>query len=186
MDDVNVLPASLVPIYQQPHRVLGLDKDSCTVADLRQTFRKVCLNYIPLFTGLGEPKLTLRQVLLAYHLCRGTIKGPATRVKEALDGPFFDFKPEDILPILRPVRTKSFPVLKEYRACRMLNISCVDYKTTFSYTSLPKTTFVFDIHYCMRRHTIERDFDGFNELFEELAAEMVTLPAFPHRYPTTH
>ena len=180
MDDVNVLPASLIPIYQQPHRVLGLDKDSTTVAILRETFRKLCLNYIQLFTGLGEPKLTLRQVLLAYHLCRGTIKGPATRVKESLDGPYFDFQPEDILPILRPVRTKTFPVQKEYRACRMLNISCIDYKTTFSYTSLPKTTFVFDVHYCLRRHTIERDFDGFNELFEELHAEMVTMPAYPH------
>lgn len=102
--------------------------------------------------------MTLRQILLAYHLVRGTLKGPATKIKEVLDNPdspYFDFRPEDILPILRPVRTSNFPIQQEYRGCRMLSICCIDYRTTFSYTALPRIVFVFDVHYCLRRHTVE-------------------------------
>ena len=114
--------------------------------------------FIPHFTGLGEPKMTLRQGLLAYHLVRGTLKGPATKLKEVLDNKesqYFDFRPDDILPLLRPVRTSTFPTKQEYRGCRMLSLACTDYRTTFSYTALPRTVFVFDVHYCLRRHTIE-------------------------------
>ena len=42
-DDVNVLPASLIPIYLNPHRALGLDESSTNVSLLRETFRKLCL-----------------------------------------------------------------------------------------------------------------------------------------------
>ena len=114
--------------------------------------------FIPHFTGLGEPKMTMRQGLLAYHLVRGTLKGPASKLKEVLDNkdsPYFDFRPDDILPLLRPVRTSSFPTQQEYRGCRMLSICCIDYRTTFSYTAMPSTVFVFDVHYCLRRHTVE-------------------------------
>jgi hypothetical protein len=117
-----------------------------------------CIGFIPHFTGLGEPKMTMRQGLLAYHLVRGTLKGPASKLKEVLDNkdsPFFDFRPDDILPLLRPVRTSTFPTQQEYRGCRMLSLCCIDYRTTFSYTSMPSTVFVFDVHYCLRRHTVE-------------------------------
>ena len=114
--------------------------------------------FIPSFSGLGEPKMTLRQGLLAYHLVRGTLKGPAIKLKEILEdkeSQYFDFRPDDILPVLRPVRTSTFPTQKEYRGCRMLSVTCTDYRTTFSYTALPRAFFVFDVHYCLRRHTIE-------------------------------
>lgn len=42
-DDVNVLPPSLIPIYLNPHRALGLDESSTNVSLLRETFRKLCL-----------------------------------------------------------------------------------------------------------------------------------------------
>jgi hypothetical protein len=102
--------------------------------------------------------MTLRQGLLAYHLVRGTLKGPAVKLKEILEdkeSQYFDFRPDDILPVLRPVRTSTFPTQKEYRGCRMLSVTCTDYRTTFSYTALPRAFFVFDVHYCLRRHTIE-------------------------------
>ena len=102
--------------------------------------------------------MTLRQGLLAYHLVRGTLNGPAIKLKEILEdkeSQYFDFRPDDILPVLRPVRTSTFPTQKEYRGCRMLSVTCTDYRTTFSYTALPRAFFVFDVHYCLRRHTIE-------------------------------
>ena len=42
-DDVNVLPGSLIAIYLNPHRALGLDESSTSVATLRETFRKIIL-----------------------------------------------------------------------------------------------------------------------------------------------
>ena len=122
-------------------------------------FTPLCrVGFIPHFTGLGEPKMTMRQGLLAYHLVRGTLKGPASKLKEILDNkdsPYFDFRPDDILPLLRPVRSSTFPTQQEYRGCRMLTLCCTDYRTTFSYTAMPSTVFVFDVHYCLRRHTVE-------------------------------
>ena len=42
-DNVNILPASLVAIYLNPHRALGLDESSTNVSMLRETFRKLIL-----------------------------------------------------------------------------------------------------------------------------------------------
>ena len=179
MDDFNVLPQSIIPIYQRPHRCLGLDESSCTVALLRETFRKTILGYIPYFSGLGEPKLKLRQVLLAYHLIRGTIPKKSSVVKEMLDGRFFDFKAEDILPILHPVNSESLKCAKEYRGFRMLNISYTSNRTEYLRWGLPKVYFIFDVHYIFRRHTVEKTFRDFHELFDELSTEMVTMPNFP-------
>jgi hypothetical protein len=43
-DDVNVLPGSLIAIYLNPHRALGLDESSTSVQMVREMFRKVCLS----------------------------------------------------------------------------------------------------------------------------------------------
>jgi hypothetical protein len=56
-DDVNVLPPSLIPIYLNPHRALGLDESSTNVSLLRETFRKLCLG-----------KLTAVTVAMSYFL----------------------------------------------------------------------------------------------------------------------
>jgi hypothetical protein len=135
---------------------LGLDESSVDISLVRETFRKTILGYCHHFAGLSEPKMTLQQVLLAYHLVRGTLTGPASVVKEALDRhyPYFDFRPDDILPILRPARSK-FPCAPEYRGFRMFSVKCINSKTSFAYVAFPRTVFVFDVHYCLRRGTVE-------------------------------
>jgi hypothetical protein len=62
-DDVNVLPPSLIPIYLNPHRALGLDESSTNVSLLRETFRKLCLG-----------KLTAVAVDMSFFLPRLKLK----------------------------------------------------------------------------------------------------------------
>lgn len=154
-DDPKLLPPQLVRVYKNPYRSFGLDESTATIAIVRDSFRKACLSFTPHFSGLGKPKMTLKQLVFAYHLVRQTLKGPASKLKEILlTSPCMDFNPDDILPLLRPIRSE-FDCPREYRGFRMLTIDCVSTKTTFSYVKMPRTVFVFDIHYCLRRHTVE-------------------------------
>lgn len=42
-DNVNILPGSLVAIYLNPHRALGLDETLTSVSMVREAFRKLIL-----------------------------------------------------------------------------------------------------------------------------------------------
>ena len=58
-DDVNILPGSLISIYLNPHRALGLDEALTTVSMVRETFRKLILgrsylNYLSFAVGTFE------------------------------------------------------------------------------------------------------------------------------------
>lgn len=179
VDDPKVLPAQLVKYYKDPYKAFGLDKDAADIGMVRDSFRKACLSYCPYFTGLGQSKLTLEQIVFSYHLIRGTIKGPAQKIKDGWeDNPYMNFRADDILPLLRPLKGH-FTCSREYRAARMMNVMCVDFRTTLSYSRLPVTTFTFDIHYCMRRHTIEHTYEDVLLLHESLKEEMLALPVFP-------
>lgn len=156
-DNPRVLPPALIAVYKNPYRAFGLDETAADIGIVRESYRKVCLSYMPHFTGLGQPKMTLKQVTFAYHLIRQTIKGPAQKIKASIDeNPYLNFRADDILPLLRPMRS-SDGCPKEYRGFRNLVVTCSTFYTSFSYVKFPpaQTTFVFDVHYCMRRHFVE-------------------------------
>ena len=156
-DNPRVLPGPLIKVYINPYRAFGLDESTAEIKVVRECFRKNCLSYMPCFTGLGQPKMTLKQINFAYHLVRGTIKGPAQKIKETIDvNPYLQFEAMDILPLLRPMRS-SVECPKEYRGFRQLTVTCSSHFTSFSYVKFPpaQTTFVFDVHYCMRRHSVQ-------------------------------
>lgn len=159
-DDANLLPIKLVPIYKNPYRAFGLDENSADIASVRDAFRKQVLCFVDAFSDLGRPKMDLKQLVFAYHLIRKNISGPAGKLKNSLDtNPYLDFRPEDILPLLRPKNSPSFPCSHEYRGFRMLNVVCnsssIQYSLTMEKTQLPVIVFKFDVHYCLRRHHIE-------------------------------
>jgi len=149
---------------------------------LRDTFRKNCIALIPHFAGFSKIKLTEAQLNFAYHLVRGTIKGPTQKIVENMeDSTYFDFHASYILPILRPIGAgKDANISKDYRACRMLSIANVDYRIVISYGIFPKTIYTFDVHYVMRRHKIEKDYQSFQLLHKELGDELLALPLLPH------
>lgn len=91
--------------------------------------------------------------------------------------PIYDFQAHYILPILRPIGSDSKS--KDYRACQMLTVSMVDYRTTVRFAIIPKTIYIFDVHYVMRRHKIERDYESFQSLNNELSKELLALPLLP-------
>ena len=155
IDDVSVLPGYLQTVYQNPHRTLGLE-DNATVNQIRDSFRKSSICFVSAFSGMHHPKVTLQQLVLAYHLCRKTVTGPAKKLLMELNSsPYLtDVRPDDILPLLRPVHS-SFKCPPEFRGFRKLTILCTDFRTLATSVTVPRTVFKFDIHYCMRRHTIE-------------------------------
>lgn len=154
-DDVNLLPIELVGVYRNPYRTFGLDENSNSTQVVRDSFRKACLPFMTKFFGLGNPKVTLRQLLLAYNILRGNVTGPASRIKKALEtSPFMKFEADELLTILRPLRGK-FMCPKEYRACKSLVIVFKESRVIMSYVNLPRVIFVFEVHYCLRCHKIE-------------------------------
>eukprot|EP01041_Mallomonas_annulata_P004490 gene4490-8931_t len=178
-DDPFLLPTNLVPAYQNPHRILGLD-DTATVSQIRDAYRKSCICLIEEFSGLHNPKVTIEQLTLAYHLLRKNLTGPAKKLAKELDTtPYLqNIHATDILPLLRPTRS-SFACPVEYRGFRQLTVLCDDYRTTFSSTGTPITMYKFGIHYCMRKHNIEKDFDSVFALHKDLSKELLLIPTFP-------
>ena len=156
IDDVSILPSHIALVYQGPYRLLGLEDDA-SVALVRDAFRKNCINFISDFSGLAQPKMTVLQLFLAYHLCRKTVTGPAKKLKEELKtSPYLNnISPRDILPLLRPLRSSKFPCDAGYRGFRQFTVVLVEYNTDYSGGVIPTTRYKFDVQYCMRRHKIE-------------------------------
>lgn len=146
------------------------------------------------FSGLGQTKVTPQQLIFAYYLIRGAFKGDLKSISEQISRDpnyFLDFNPTHILPILRPMGETEYRKAltdssnnkiacnREYRACRMLTISCTSYRTEFTFPRFSRVVFTFDVHYCMRKHHIEKDYEDFQILFDEISKELVTIPIFP-------
>ena len=174
-DDIKVLPSAIIPIYKNPYRAFGLDNtvvNSTNYAEhipvLRDTIRKACISHSNFFAGKSKPKLTLQQLLLAYHLIRGTVDSTSPKaIKEALEKSphFVNFSPNDLLPLLRPLRPRpgregsstANQEFKDYRGCRALAIDSKGFHRVGSINSIYgfKLMFTFSVHYCLRIHTIE-------------------------------
>jgi hypothetical protein len=166
-DDISVLPKLILPIFKNPYRAFGID--AATVNDknigehthtLRDTLRRACLAESPYFTGFSKPKLSSYQILVAYHMIRGTIpKNHAKGLKEAIDNsPYLrNFLPTDILPLLKPLCGGREGVCsKDYRSAKMLGVVCLGMESTAGLTTYGvKITYKFQVHYCMRLKTIE-------------------------------
>lgn len=164
---------------------------------------------MPDFAGMTNPKQDLIQLTLAYHLCRKTITGGPRATKRAIDlSPYFEnIRATDILPILKPMR-ENFPCSNLYRAFRQFAVVFVSTRTewgaipeaskraslknvvngapsgsmasTFGvYGSVMKILFTFDIHYCMRRHQIEREYEDMKNLYYEFKKDQIVIPPFP-------
>lgn len=181
IDDASVLPGIFISVYQTPFRTLGLE-NSADVGLIRDAFRKASLCLIKEFSGLHAPKHTYPQVLLAYHLCRKTLTGPATKLKKLLHtSPYLvDAHENDILPVLRPIKSKHLDGPTEYRGFRgfrQLAIVCVE--SILSVTA--GVIFKFDVHYCMRRYLVEYEYEKFLALHNELSEELLVVPALPVR-----
>ena len=138
---------------------------------------------MPQFTGLPLSKSSFKQITLAYYLCRKTLNGSPGAIKRALNSAYFDdIRPDDLLPLLKPCSSKYASCATEYRGFRQLAVIFVETKLEFgnsssaskSFSSIPtgsmgnamgimnsivQNTFVFDVHYCMRKHTIARTYE---------------------------
>ena len=180
-NDINLLPFHLQSVYKNPYRLFGLDESSATVAQVREAFRKYCLIASPYFSGLGNIKVTIEQVIFAYYIIRGALKRDLLQLHEILsdpDNPYLAFSPDDVLPLLRPM-SSSFSCPKEYRGFRMLIVNHVSSRREFSFPKLTRIVYSFDVHYCMRKHSVSLDYDAFYQLYEELKEELLTVPIFP-------
>ena len=148
------------------------------------------------FTGLPASKTTLTQITLAYYLCRNIITGSPQSVRDALrSSPYFDdIKAEDILPLLRPQNSKFADCPREYRGFRQLSVTFVEAKLEFgggggsksiSFTpagsmggtmgainSFVTTHFVFDVHYCLRKHSTSKTYEDCYALYEVIGIEI--------------
>lgn len=116
--------------------------------------------------------------------------------------PWLDFRPQDILPILRPMNSNNICAM-EYRGCRMLSLKCTtlllmylpihlpshfhfeigsSYRTELAFPRLSRTIYTIEVYYCMRKHTIEKDYEDFHILHDEIKHDMITIPKFPEYY----
>lgn len=179
-DNYKLLPPHLWLFYQNPYRAFGLDESTATTTTLRETFRKVCLMFVPYFSGLGTSKMTLEQIIFSYHLIRGSLpRGNAKKLlKELSTSPYLDFRADDILPLLRPMRS-TFVCPKEYRGFRMLGVTLLSTRIEYGYVKMPKIVFTFDVHYCMRKSSIDKVYRDFEELHEQFSGELLMLPVLP-------
>jgi len=177
-DDHRDLPGPYQNIYLNPYRVFGLDDTTYTIPLVRDAFRKSCLAFCPQFSGLGNPKITFMQSNFAYHLIRGTMKGPSKKLAESLPNhPCMDVKPDDILPLLRPIKCNGLSVAKEYRGFRMLSITLLSYRYELSFPMV--VVFNFDVHYALRRHSIELKMNQLAEFHKQIMADLLTCPDLP-------
>lgn len=178
-DDINVLHPSLRTIFLKPEKSLGLDKDKITVDSLRDVFRKNCINLIHHFAQSGKPKLNAKQLILAYHMSRGTVQGTANQIKELIEtSPYFDFQPEYMLPILRPVKS-NIEYSKKTRGFRFLAVVYSPEEFNMSKLFDWSLTFTFHVEYVLRRHKVTKTYEDFVKLNSELENELLAIPAFP-------
>ena len=134
--------------------------------------------------------MTLKQLTLAYYLCRKIITGTPMDVRKALlTSPYLDdIRPEDILPLLRPQNTTFMECPRQYRGFRQLAVAFVESKLEFGssssaksltaapvgsmggtmgvFSSFVRTEFTFDVHYCLRRHTVSKTYEDCYSLYE--------------------
>jgi hypothetical protein len=179
-NDISVVHPSLRQIYLKPEKQLGLDKEKVTVDTLRDIFRKNCIGLMAEFANSGKPKFNEQQLVLAYHLARGTIKGTANEIKHMLEtSPYFRFKANYMLPILRPVKTLNFTYNKSFRGFQMLAVifetSVLEYKTFL----LWEAKFTFTVEYVLRRHKVSKTYYQFVEFHNELSKELLVIPVLP-------
>lgn len=179
VNDVNVLHSKLRGVYLQPEKALGLDKGKMNLEALRSVFRKNCIALMSEFTNSGKPKLDAEQLILAYHLSRGTIKTTANKIKETMENsPYFDFKPNYMLPVLRPLKS-NMKYNREFRGFRLLAIIYKSYVLEREYLLIWKARFTFTIEYVLRRHKITKTYEDFIEFHKALESEMLVIPTFP-------
>jgi len=174
VDDLSLLPPPLQKPYKDPHKVFGLDKEDTTTSMIRDAFRKQMIGFCNCFAGMPKSKHSVTQVLFAYHLLRKTITGPTQKIMRTLrTNPFMaDFQPEDILPLLRPLRG-TFPCPPQYRGFRNLNVV---YK---SFSTIPLVSYTFTVHYCMRISTVTKTYEECAALHKDLCVELLLVPDFP-------
>jgi hypothetical protein len=178
-DDPSVLPKHLQVCYLSPTKTFGLSPETANTGSVRDAFRRAMLGQCRYFWGLPKNKNTVEQIVFSYHLLRRNITGPASAIKAGWNkNVYMDFRPEDILPTLRPLQgLLGGP--REYRGFRNLNVKFSHINATLEAGLLPHFKFVFLIHYCMRKHTIEKTFEEFQAFYSELRQEMLCLPDLP-------
>ena len=159
-----------------------------------------------MFTGLPQSLITFNQYTLAYHLCRKSLEGTPKDIMTAIEeSPYFDdIRPDDCLPLLKPLEKDRKPgnLTSPYRGFRQLAIRFLSSSyqwgspeeknhnvngtptgsmsgTMGSLSSFVQTKFVFDVHYCMRRHEITRTYDECQALMTKFSEDLLAVPGFP-------
>ena len=177
-DDPGALPPHLREVYHNPHKFLGLDPEETTTKSIRDAFRRAALGYCSYFWGLAKPKASMEVILFAYHLLRRNIVGPAQDINAGWhNNPYMDFRPEDLVPTLKPLQGQ-VDIPRVYRGFRNLNIKFLKIETSFDILA-PKFKFSFSVHYCMRRHTIEKTLDELKSFYADVRNELLCIPEFP-------
>ena len=177
-DNPESLPPHLRKVYQNPHKTLGLDPEETTTKAIRDAFRRAALGNCSYFWGLAKPKASMEVILFAYHLLRRNIVGPAQDIKAGWHkNSYMDFRPEDLVPTLKPLQGQ-VDIPRVYRGFRNLNIKFLNIDTSFDLLT-PKFKFVFSVHYCMRKHTIEKTIDELKSFYDDVRNELLCIPEFP-------
>ncbi len=184
-DDPGCLPKKFQPIYINPYKIFGINNQDIPnekelIKIVRDKTRRAALGQCKFFWSLPQNKAPMEEILFAYLLIRRILVGPAQKIKAVLaqSNTFLDFRPEDLLPTLRPlqgvVETPS-----AYRAFRHLNITYSHAVLEMSWLVVPNYAFVINIHYCLRKHSIQRTYADMLQFHSELREELLTVPHFP-------
>jgi len=183
-DDPGCLPGKFQPLYINPYKIFGINEmdipnEKELIKVVRDKVRRAALGQCKYFWGLPQNKAPLEEILFAYFLIRRTLVGPAQRIKAALQSHgYLDFRPEDLLPTLRPLQGV-IETPSEYRAFRNLNIAFSHAVLEMNMLVVPVYAFVLNIHYCMRKHSIQRTYADMQQFHLELREELLTVPQFP-------
>ena len=65
---------------------------------------------------------------------------------------------------------------------RLINEIGASYRTELAFPRLSRTIYTIEVYYCMRKHTIEKDYEDFQILHDEIKHDMMTIPKFPEYY----
>jgi len=169
--------------YRDPWLILSLDS-AVGIDVIRDRFRQMIYPHNTEFVGNQMPKQSFEQVVLAYRLCTGELKGPAKKLKIELETNrlFVGLTPDHFIPWLRPLHCSGMDhVHPEVRAAKALHISYVGFTPEVQPGSLPYFRFTFRVHYCLRITEIKVRYSECEKLHLALMGELLILPGFPEK-----
>lgn len=144
---------------------LGVEVN-CSIDEIIESFRRICIHFIM------ESKLSVDQFQR---------KAIAYRFLNSIPISKQQFKPTDILPLLRPL-DKGPDALNHLRASSLLDISIGCLERAQKTWEMPYVNYVINVHYCLRKHVVRRRYSEFVALHNALAEKLPVLPLVRTRF----